>query len=72
MTTNASNNETGVLTLEGYDDWVLGMSVTDDGRLVLAGPEWGSVVVTSDAATGRRLREIRPTSPVTGLSSVTR
>ena len=66
-----SERPLGVLTLEDYDDWILGMAVTDDGRLVVSGPEWGAVVVTFDLATGRQLDVLRPTQPVAGLSCVT-
>jgi hypothetical protein len=68
----ASGQSQGVLTLEGYDDWILGMSVTDDGRLIVTGPDSGSTVVVFDVNTGRRLGDLHPPTRVTGLSCVTR
>lgn len=60
------------LLLEGYDDWVLGMSETPDGALVVSGATWGDTVYTFDAATGHRLCDVRPETPVRGLSCVSR
>jgi hypothetical protein len=58
------------LHLEGYDDWILGMAATDDGELVVSGPDWGRTVVVFDARTGRRLRELVLDRPAHGLSCV--
>jgi WD40 repeat protein len=46
--------------LEGYDDWILVMSVSDDGRLIVTGPGGDSTVIKFDVTTGRRLGEIHP------------
>ncbi len=74
-TINAVGLSTGVtrdITLEGYDGWILGMAVTDDGELVISGDTWGDTVRLFDAQTGLHLRDIHPSTPVFGLSCVTR
>ena len=60
------------LELEGYDDYIRGMAATDDGRLVVSGPDFGRVVVIFDAQTGARLRALPLDRQAGGLSCVTR
>ena len=60
------------LTLEGYDGWILGMSVTEDGRLLIPGDTWGDTVYVFDAATGASEGIVRPESSVEGLACVDR
>jgi hypothetical protein len=57
------------LTLDGYDGWILGMSITD-GQLVVSGDIWGDTVRIYDAQTGDHLRDIHPEMPVQALSCV--
>jgi hypothetical protein len=40
------------LPLEGFDDWILGLDVTDDGRLVIGGDERRGGIHFFDAGTG--------------------
>jgi WD40 repeat protein len=61
----------GSIPLDGYDGWILGMSVTG-GQLVISGDVWGDTVRIFDAQTGEHLRDVRPSMPVYGLSCVTR
>jgi hypothetical protein len=62
------------IELEDYDDWIDGMSVTADGRLVVThwGPAGGSTVVIFDAQTGERLGELAVPEMITGLACVSR
>jgi len=46
----------GVLTLENYNGWMLGMSVTEDGYLVLSGEPWGRTVYVFDAYDGKEVK----------------
>ena len=48
----------GVLTLEDYDGWMLGMSVTEDGYLVLSGDPWGEAVYVFDAYDGHLVKKV--------------
>jgi hypothetical protein len=54
----SNDEDLGVLTLEDYDGWMLGMSVTDDGYLVLSGDPWGAVVYVFDAYDGRLVKKL--------------
>jgi hypothetical protein len=45
------------IVLEGFDDWVMGMWATTDGRLVIASREH---ILTFDAATGAVLSTVAP------------
>jgi WD40 repeat protein len=47
------------LTLQGYDGWLLGMDVTDDGQLAVSGDTWGDTIRIYDAETGSKVRELR-------------
>ena len=67
----ATNEARSPILLDGYDGWILGLSITD-GQLVVSGDTWGDTVRIFDAATGDHLRDIDPTVPVSGLSCVTR
>lgn len=44
----------GSVALEGYDDWVLGLAVAPDGRLIVAAPDRVGSLLTFDSATGKR------------------
>jgi hypothetical protein len=46
----------GVLTLENYNGWMLGMPVTEDGYLVLSGDPWGRTVYVFDAYDGKQVK----------------
>ena len=59
----------GGLMLEREDDWVWGMAVTDDDRLVLAN---GDRVELFDVQTGEKLHDVPLTAPIRGLSCTTR
>jgi hypothetical protein len=59
-----------LIPLQGFDDWILGLSMTDDGRLVLAGSQEGREMAIFDADTGRRIRTLRASEPLRGLSCV--
>jgi len=54
--------------LEGYDTWILGLSVTDDGLLVLNAtwPEGRAAIL--DEATGAWLADVHPAAPVGALA----
>lgn len=58
----------GVLTLEDYLGYMLGMSVTEDGYLVLSGDPWGQTVYVFDAYDGRQLKQISPGVRLHGLA----
>ena len=58
--------------MQDYEGWILGMAVTDGGHLVIRGDTWGDTIRTFDAASGAKQRELRPQTPVFGLSCVTR
>ena len=66
----------GVIHLEGYDTWVWGVSVTDDGLLVLSDGSSEDRVVVFDVESGKQLWEITdlplPGPHLTGLVCVTR
>ena len=53
------------ISLEGYDTWIWGMSVTDDGLLVLNSGS-GRVALFTEA-TGVWLRDVDPSASVGGL-----
>jgi hypothetical protein len=57
------------ISLENYDTWVMGMSVTDDGLLVLNASWPENRVVVFDVATGEELWEVA-VSGLRGLSCV--
>lgn len=59
------------ILLDGYDGWILGLSVVG-GQLVISGDTWGDTVYVFDATTGQHLRDITPSTPVYGLSCVSR
>jgi hypothetical protein len=59
------------IVLDGYDGWILGMSVVD-GQLVISGDTWGDTVRVFDVQTGAHLRDVHPSTPVFGLSCVSR
>lgn len=65
-----TNESLPPITLDGYDGWVLGMAVTDAGELIISGDTWGDTIYVFDVATGTKLRELRSTTPVFGLSCV--
>ena len=69
---DVASDVTTPLLLEGYDGWILGMSATDDGALVIAGDLWGDTVRIFDRATGAILCDVHPAEPVTGLACVSR
>jgi hypothetical protein len=50
-----SGAELPSITLEGYDDWIWGMSVTEDGWLMIGNL---STITVFDAATGARLETV--------------
>lgn len=58
------------ITLDGYDGWILGMAVTDAGELIISGDTWGDKIRVYDVATGAKIRELQPSTPVFGLSCV--
>lgn len=60
------------LPLDVYDGWILGLSVTGDGRLLVPGDLWGDTVWVFDAATGVAEGIVQPTTPVIGLACVDR
>ena len=60
------------VTLQGYDGWILGLSVTGDGRMVIPGDIWGSTVRVFDRATGELDEALTPAVPVTGVACVDR
>jgi hypothetical protein len=55
------------LLLEGFDDWVDGMSTTSDGRLYLLSTE---SIVVFDVATGEQLQQIGINSVLTPLTTL--
>jgi hypothetical protein len=55
---------------QGYDGWILGLSVTRDGKLVIPGDLWGSTVRVFDAATGELESSVRASIPVSGVVCV--
>lgn len=59
------------IALEEYDDWILGLALTDDDHLVLSGPNWGRVAVIFDAASGIQLRRLTLSDAAYGLACVT-
>lgn len=67
----ASGDVLEPIRLEEYDDWILGLAVTDDDHLVVSGPGWGTVVVLFDAVTGTQLRRLYLSAPVSGLACAT-
>ena len=54
--------------LEGYDTWILGMSVTDDGLLVLNATWPEGRVAIFDEATGAWIRDVTPSGSVGPLA----
>ena len=54
--------------LEGYDAWIFGMSVTDDGILVLNSGMGSDRVALFDEATGAWLRDVTPSGSVGPLA----
>ena len=52
------------VTLEGYDGWIFGLDVTDDGRLFVAGmDDAGTLLMIFDARSGARLGQHRIGAP---------
>ena len=63
----------GPITLEGYDDWVMGLDVTVDAWLTIANWKSGEESVTVfDARNGSRLREVTVPGMISGLACVAR
>ncbi len=60
------------LHLDRYDGWILGMSVTGDGRLLIPGDTWGDTVWVFDATTGVAEGIVEPATSVSGLACVDR
>ena len=60
------------LPLQGYDGWILGLSVTPSGRLVIPGDLWGDTVRLFDATTGEARGKVTPSIPIEGVSCVDR
>jgi hypothetical protein len=60
----------GELGLEDYDEWVLGIAVTDDETLVLANGR--DRIVLFDTRTGLKIREFSVSEHVTGLACTSR
>jgi hypothetical protein len=58
------------IALDGYDDWVNGFSVLDDGSLVVNKFVGGAGVTMFDAATGARTGASSPARPLNGLACV--
>lgn len=56
------------IQLEGYDDWIYGMDVTDDGRLLVLGPFYNAGLHVFDADTGAALGRIAPELSGLGLA----
>jgi len=60
------------ILLDGYDGWILGLSVTGDGRLFVPGDLWGSTVWVFDATSGAVEGVVAPSTPVEGIACVDR
>jgi hypothetical protein len=60
------------LKLDAYDGWILGLSVTADGRMLIPGDLWGDTVWVFDSTTGVAEGILHPTTPVMGLTCVDR
>jgi hypothetical protein len=56
----ATGAAVGQVPLTGYDGWIFGLDVTNDGRLLVAGmDDAGTLLMIFDATTGARLGEHR-------------
>lgn len=60
------------IALDGYDDWVNGFSVVEDGSLVVNKFVGGSAVTIFDADTGARTGGFVPARALNGLACVSR
>lgn len=58
------------LHLQHYDGWILGLSATGDGRLVIVGEPWGAALHVFDSATGRQEGSVQTSTPVAGVACV--
>ncbi len=69
-----SGTALGSIKLQGYDDWIGGIAVLDDDRLVIAGPgvAGGSTVSVFDVETGVRTHEVSVPDMIWGLACATR
>ena len=56
--------------LEGYDDWIMGMDVTDDGKLVIAGLAPTGVLNVFDAETGAFERTVASDLPTSDIGAI--
>jgi hypothetical protein len=66
-----SGRELDTIFLEGYDDHIDGLAVTDAGELIVVGTVFSERVFVFDAETGARRRELVLDQPISGLSCVT-
>ncbi len=64
------NAPLGVLTLEGFDDWIGGLALTEDARLVLIGGITDSSIIVFDANDGRSLQRHELGASIAGLACV--
>jgi hypothetical protein len=55
-------------TLENFDDWILGMDITDDGKFVMTG--WEDQINIFDVATGTFLSQIPDSNPDDRLGGI--
>jgi hypothetical protein len=62
-----SGDAVRTISLEGYDTWIMGMAVTDDGLLVLNATWPEGRVAIFDEATGAWRGDVHPTDSVGGL-----
>lgn len=66
----AEDSTLGVLSLEDYDGWMLGMSVTEDGYLILSGDPWGRAVYVFDVYDGHQISRHDLSTIPSGLACV--
>lgn len=62
-----SGSPLATLSLEGFDDWIDGMSATSDGRLYVLSVE---TVIAFDVATGEQLQQVNIPTSGTPLSAL--